>query len=111
MGKNYIKNGTPVGSQPLCKSCGNSHIMTGYRESECVTMCNEVNPSIVVPFLIYECSSYYDKNRPSWEQMQKLAINVSPRPRKKLGFKVGAGFGNAAAACTRAEKSDNNDGD
>jgi len=90
MSKPYIKGGTPVGSESLCKTCCYAHIMTGYRESESITMCNEVNPNIVVPFVIYECSGYYDKNRPSWKQMERLAINVTPGPLKKVGFKVGA---------------------
>jgi hypothetical protein len=96
MGKLNIKGGTPVGSDSLCRTCSWAHIMTGYRESEMVTMCNEVHPNIVVPFRIYECSSYYDKNRPDWEQMEKLAIDVTPAPMKPVGFKVGAGFREAA---------------
>ena len=111
MGKPYIKGGTPVGSESLCKTCCYAHIMTGYRESESITMCNEVNPNIVVPFVIYECSSYYDKNRPSWKQMEKLAINVTPGPLKKVGFKAGAGFGNAADASTLVEDLDEEDND
>lgn len=63
--------------------------MTGYRESEMITMCNDVHPNIVVPFLIYECSGYYDKNRPSWKQMEDLAITVTPAPLKPVGFKIG----------------------
>jgi hypothetical protein len=98
MGKAYIKGGTPVGSASLCKTCSNAHIMTGYRESEMITMCNEVHPNIVVPFLIYECTSYYDKNRPNWDQMEKLAITVTPDPMKPVGFKVGVGFQEAAVA-------------
>jgi len=68
MGKAYIKGGTPIGSDSLCKTCSYSHIMTGYRESEMVTMCNEV----------------------------KLAIDVAPAPMKPVGFKVGIGFREAA---------------
>ena len=98
MGKPYIKGGTPVGSASLCKTCSNAHIMTGYRESEMITMCNEVHPNIVVPFLIYECTSYYDKNRPNWKQMEDLAITVTPGPLKPVGFKVGVGFHEAAVA-------------
>jgi hypothetical protein len=98
MSKPFIKGGTPVGSESLCKTCSYAHIMTGYRESESVTMCNEVNPNIVVPFVIYECTGYYDKNRPSWKQMERLAINVTPDPLKRVGFKVGVGFGNAAVS-------------
>jgi len=93
MGKVYVKGGTPVGSESLCRSCTSAHIMTGYRESEMVTICNDVHPNIVVPFNIYECTGYYDKNRPDWEQMQKLAIDVSAGNPKPVGFKVGAGFG------------------
>jgi hypothetical protein len=96
MGKPYVKGGTPIGSASRCKTCRNAHIMTGYRESELVTMCNEVHPNIVVPFTVYECSGYYDKNRPTWKQMEELAIDVATAPMKPAGFKVGVGFHEAA---------------
>ena len=83
--------------------------MTGYRESEMITMCNEVHPNIVVPFLIYECTSYYDKNRPDWEQMEKLAITVTPSPLKPVGFKVGVGFHEAAIVKTPIDECDGDD--
>ncbi len=51
MGKPYIKNGTPVGTESLCKTCTYAHIITGYRESEQMTMCTDVNPNIVLPFI------------------------------------------------------------
>jgi len=92
MGKAFVKGGTPVGSESLCKTCSYAHIMTGYRESELVTICNEVHPNIVVPFLIYECTGYYDKQKPTWEQMKKFAIDISPGPSKPVGFKAGVGF-------------------
>jgi hypothetical protein len=109
MAKPYIKGGTPIGSASLCKTCSYAHIMTGYRESEMVTMCNEVDPNIVVPFLIYECTSYYDKNRPNWKQMEELAIDVTPAPFKPVGFKVGVGFHEAAIAKTRIEECNGDD--
>ena len=109
MGKPYIKGGTPVGSASLCKTCSYAHIMTGYRESEMITMCNDVHPNIVVPFLIYECTGYYDKNRPNWKQMEDLAIDVTPAPLKPVGFKVGVGFHEAAIARVRADGSDKDD--
>ena len=43
------------------------------------------DPNIVVPFKIYECTKYYDKNRPSWRQMEKLAIHVSQGNPKPVG--------------------------
>jgi len=72
--------------------------MTGYRESELMTICNDVHPNIVVPFVIYECSGYYDKNRPSWEQMEELAIDVTPAPMKPV-----AGFQHARKPSREAE--------
>ena len=93
MGKLPIKNGTPIGSVSLCKTCTSAQIMTGFRESELITICDNVHPNLVVPFNIYECTAYYDKNRPSWKQMQDLAIHIDPASTlKPVGFKTGAGF-------------------
>ena len=89
MGKVFIKNGTPVGAESLCKTCSWAVIFTGYRESEKTIVCTRVDPNIVLPFIINTCSSYYDKNRPTWQQMEKLAIDVTPAPLKPVGFKVG----------------------
>jgi hypothetical protein len=108
MSKGYVKGGTPIGSESLCRTCSYAHIMTGYRESETITMCNNVQPNIVVPFNIYECSGYYDKNRPTWQQMQKLAIHVSAGNPKPVGFKVGAGFGQTTVRVV--EGADEDDG-
>jgi hypothetical protein len=90
MSKPYIKNGTPVGSESLCKTCSSALVFTGYRESEQTTMCTYVDPNIVLPFTVNTCTGYYDKNRPNWKQMQDLAIDVTPAPLKPVGFKVGA---------------------
>jgi hypothetical protein len=101
MGKAYIKNGTPVGTESLCKTCTSALIFTGYRESEQVTICTWMEPNIVLPFTVNTCTGYYDKNRPSYLQMQKLAIDVTPAPLKPVGFKVGVGFHEAATVHTR----------
>ena len=90
MSKPYIKNGTPIGSESLCKTCTSALVFTGYRESEQTTMCTWVHPNIVLPFTVNTCTGYYDKNRPSYKQMQDLAIDVTPAPLKPVGFKVGA---------------------
>ena len=93
MGKLPIKNGTPIGSVSLCKTCTSAQIMTGFRESELITICDNVHPNLVVPFNIYECTAYYDKNRPSWKEMKDLAIHIEPNSTlKPVGFKTGAGF-------------------
>lgn len=101
MGKAYIKNGTPVGTDSLCRTCSRSLVITGYRESEQVTMCTYVDPNIVLPFTVYACSGFYDRNRPTWQQMEELAIDVAPAPFKPVGFKVGVGFHEAAKVTTR----------
>lgn len=93
MSKGYVKGGTPVGSESQCRTCSYAQIMTGFRESEMVSVCRSVHPNIVVPFRIFECTGYHDKNKPSYMEMQKLAIHVSPAEPKPIGFKVGAGFG------------------
>lgn len=69
-----------------------------------------VHPNIVVPFVIYECSGFYDKNRPDWEQMEKLAITVAPGPLKPVGFKVAVNIREAEAAHATVPVSDD-DGD
>ena len=111
MGKLNIKGGTPVGSESLCRTCSYAHIMTGYRESEMVTMCDRLSQMIVVPFRMYECSGYYDKNRPSWLQMQKLAISVDTGPIKPVGFKIGAGFQPAKVTVGQPDDDDDDDFD
>jgi hypothetical protein len=92
MGRPYIKGGTPVGSESLCKTCSYAQIMTGYRESELITICDNVHPHLVVPFAMYECTGYYDKNRPSWDDMRKFALEIDTGPIKPVGFKAELDF-------------------
>ena len=92
MPRPYIKGGMPIGSDSLCKTCSYAQIMSGFRESELLTICHNPDPYLTVPFNIYECTRYYDKNRPSYNQMQKLAIHVEPKTLKPAGFRTGLGF-------------------
>jgi hypothetical protein len=78
MGKLTIKNGTPVGNAHLCRSCTFAQIVTGYRESDLLAICTNTSPNLVLPFTVYECSSYADKYKPSWKQMKNLAIHIKP---------------------------------
>ena len=88
MGKLNVKNGTPVGSTHLCRSCSRGQFIVGYRESDVLAICTNARPNIVLPFTVYECSSYSDKHKPDWEQMEKLAISIQPVrvPTKTRGF-------------------------
>jgi len=78
MGKLNLKNGTPVGNTHLCDSCSWGQFVTGYRESDRLAICTNTSPNIVLPFTVYECSSFSDKHRPDWQQMKKLAIDIQP---------------------------------
>ena len=83
-----MKNGTPVGNMPLCKSCSWGQFVTGYRESDLLAICTNTSPNMVLPFTVYECSGFHDKHRPDYEQMKKLAIDFQPlRISKTAGFR------------------------
>lgn len=90
MGKLNIKNGTPVGNTHLCRNCGWGQFMTGYRESDMLAICTNASPNIVLPFTVHECSEFSDKHKPSWDQMEKLAIDIQPVrvSSKTAGFSV-----------------------
>lgn len=111
MGRPYVKGGTPVGSESLCRTCSYAQVMTGYRESELITICNNPDPSFVVPFNMYECTGYHDKNRPSWTEMRKLAIDVSPGTLKPVGFKTGIGFHDTVKVTVGVQDEDDDDDD
>jgi hypothetical protein len=67
----------------------------GYRESEELVYCNYVFEQLLpVPFKVRECVNHADKNKPTWEQMQKLAIEIKPAVSyKPVGFnRSGTGF-------------------
>jgi hypothetical protein len=86
MGKINMKGGTPSQWASLCDSCAWSHMVKGFRESELVVICTEVNPNISVPFKVQDCTGYLDRNRPSYDAMTKLAINVEPSRRSLAGL-------------------------
>ena len=88
----YVKNGTPAESHSKCISCMHAHILRGFRESEEVTYCTAgYGPPMVVPFKVYQCSSYTDRTRPTWKQMEELAIDILPlssTSAKPAGFRT-----------------------
>lgn len=75
----YVKNGTPLEAQSKCASCVHAHILRGFRESEEVVYCTfAYDRLLLVPFKVYQCSSYTDRQRPTWKQMKDLAIDILP---------------------------------
>lgn len=93
MSKLNVKNGTPVTGPHLCRNCNWGQYTTGYRESDLLVICTNTSPARVVPFIVRECTEHEDRNRPDWEQMSKLAINLTPEVNRKPtpGFR-GVGF-------------------
>jgi hypothetical protein len=90
MGKIQMKGATAVGAEPVCRTCVHGLVLRGYRDSEIVVRCTFANPAFVVPFIVSECTEFYDRDRPSWSAMDKFAIHVSPKAEPKpVGFKVG----------------------
>ena len=94
MSKSNVKNGTPVGNAHLCARCSWGQCVTGYRESDRLVICTNTNLNIVVPFTVLDCTTFSDKHRPDWKQMQRLAIHVNS---VRLSSRT-AGFSNATEA-------------
>jgi hypothetical protein len=89
MGKLNVKNGTPVSGGHLCRDCTHGQYTTGYRETDVLVICTNPSPARVVPFTVYECTEFWDRRKPDWEAMEKLAINFSEGRRKPTpGFRA-----------------------
>lgn len=62
-------------------------LLRGFRESEELTYCDFLNQPIVVSLQVRECSRYVHRSRPSWDQMEELALEIRPSPTlKPAGF-------------------------
>ena len=89
MGNAYVRHGAPVGAMSLCATCSNSHIIEGFRESEVIALCTYIyDRPIAIQFRVKSCSNHHDKTRPSYRDMQKLAIPVTTGTLKPVGFLV-----------------------
>lgn len=92
MGKLKIKNGTPVGSAHLCRTCVHGQFTTGYRESEVLVICTNSSPARMVPFPVHDCTDYWDRHRPGYDEMNKLALDFGVTRRKPTAGFCGSGF-------------------
>ena len=103
MGKTNVKNGTPVGSAHLCRECTHGQYTTGYSESEVLVICTNSDPARMIPFIVHQCTDFWDRRKPDWEQMEKLALSFSEGERRRPtpGFS-GSGF--ARVLVTPAEE-------
>ena len=88
MAKLKLKDGTPVGNEHLCRSCIHGQFTVGYRETDVLVVCTNSSPARQIPFPVYECTEYWDRHRPSWDDMSKLALDFSDGHRKPVqGFR------------------------
>ncbi len=109
MAKLNVKNGTPVGNEHLCRHCTNGQFTTGYRESEVLVVCTNSNPARLVPFPVHECTEFWDRNRPDYEEMTKLALDFNQARRKPTpGFR-GSGFAQVPAVLVEDEDGEEQD--
>jgi len=77
--------------ESLCRACYWAHIQKGFRESEEAVFCCFSNLRRV-PFKVADCTDFNNKNVPTREQMERLALIIpTPPARKRAGF-AGVGF-------------------
>jgi len=77
--------------ESLCRACYWAHIQKGFRESEEAVFCC-FSRFRSVPFKVADCTDFSNKNVPTREQMEKIALIIPTKPvRKRSGF-VGTGF-------------------
>ena len=72
--------------ESLCRACYWAHIQKGFRESEEAVFCC-FSRLRAVPFKVADCTDFNNKNVPTREQMERLALIIPTRPtRKRTGF-------------------------
>jgi hypothetical protein len=75
----------------LCRACYWAHIQRGFRESEEAVFCcfSKFRP---VPFKVADCTDFSNKNVPTREQMERMALIIPTKPARKASGFAGIGF-------------------
>jgi hypothetical protein len=77
--------------ESLCRACYWAHIQKGFCESEEAVFCC-FSRFRAVPFKVADCTDFSNKNVPTREQMENIALIIPTKPvRKPSGF-AGIGF-------------------
>ncbi len=72
--------------ESLCRACYWAHIQRGFRESEESVFCC-FSKFRAVPFKVADCTDFSNKNVPTREQMENMALIIPTKPaRKASGF-------------------------
>jgi hypothetical protein len=75
----------------LCHACYWAHIQKGFRESEEVVFCC-FSRLRAVPFKVADCTDFSNKNVPTREQMENVALIIPTKPARKASGFGGVGF-------------------
>jgi hypothetical protein len=83
----YVKNGTPVNGPSLCESCSQVFSARGYSETELVVVCRGLWPQRRMHFPVRTCTGYIEKNKPTFDEMEEIALVLD-----RVALKRDAGF-------------------
>lgn len=77
--------------ESLCRACYWAHIQKGFRESEEAVFCC-FSRFRGVPFKVADCTDFSNKNVPTREQMEKIALIIPTKPARRAWGFAGVGF-------------------
>lgn len=83
----YVKNGTPVNGPSLRESCSRAFSARGYGETELLVVRQALWPQRRMYFPVRACTAYIEKNKPTFDEMEEIAIVLD-----KVALKRDAGF-------------------
>ena len=75
----------------LCHACYWAHIQKGFRESEEAVFCC-FSRLRALPFKVADCTDFSNKNVPTREQMENIALIIPTKTARKTGGFAGTGF-------------------
>jgi hypothetical protein len=75
----------------LCQACYWAHIQKGFRESEEAVYCC-FSRFRAVPFKVADCTDFSNKNVPTREQMENIALIIPTKPARRAGGFARGGF-------------------
>jgi hypothetical protein len=83
-----IRGGTADHTQrSLCETCRWSTVIRGKRLGEEIVECYQLSEgNRRIPFAVMTCSDYIDRNRPSLEEMEKIATILRGPRCSDIGF-------------------------
>jgi hypothetical protein len=85
-----VYGGTPIGEESRCDTCIYVRMIKGYAQSERIVICDRAfDRPMQIPFKVAECSDYLDRRLPEFDELEKIALNITvERGRKVKGFAV-----------------------